>query len=136
MEWSVDIKSPELAVTLSWRFLGLVNIKDVPLLVLLIVSAFSDNLFVIRSRKDSKDQQWVFDQVSKTIKSVDKKERSIALRGSNAYAYNTDSRWYQLFKYDNGIIVNEKKEVISISGGLDHENRQVIREGRNDKQHQ
>jgi len=37
---------------------------------------------------------WVFDQVTKTIKSLKFKDLSIDVRGGNAYAYKTDSRWY------------------------------------------
>jgi hypothetical protein len=51
-------------------------------------------------------------------------------RGANAYAYPTDSRWYQLFKYDKGWIVNEKGEVLGVQSKLDHENRQLVREKR------
>jgi hypothetical protein len=56
-------------------------------------------------------------------------------RGGNAYAYATDSRWYQLFKYDNGIIVNEKGQVLGVQSKLDYENRQLVRENRNDELH-
>lgn len=46
--------------------------------------------------KNTRRQLWVFDQTSKTIKSLDArdKERSLDFRGGSTYAYKTDSRWY------------------------------------------
>jgi hypothetical protein len=49
---------------------------------------------VIRSRTGKKEQQWVFDNVSKTIKSVSNNDLSLDVRSANAYAKTTDSRWY------------------------------------------
>lgn len=49
---------------------------------------------VIRSRNGKKEQQWVFDNVSKTIKSVSNNDLSLDVRSTSAYAKTTDSRWY------------------------------------------
>jgi hypothetical protein len=58
------------------------------------------------------------------------------IRGAGAYAYNTDSRWYQHWHYDKGWFVNEKKQVIAIQSKLDYENRQIVRENRNTEMYQ
>jgi hypothetical protein len=50
---------------------------------------------VIESRVDNnKRQQWVFDQVSKTIKSIHAKDRSLSIAAGHAQGLTTDSRWY------------------------------------------
>jgi len=38
----------------------------------------------------------------------DKNTKSMDMRGGNVYAYPTDSRWYQMFKYEGGWFVNTK----------------------------
>jgi hypothetical protein len=49
-----------------------------------------------RKTNEDKRQQWVYDVISKTIKTLrdEKTPRSLDIRGGNAYAYATDSRWY------------------------------------------
>jgi hypothetical protein len=59
-----------------------------------VISVGGSKNLVIQSRTDKDHQRWYFDQASKTIKSVAFKDRSIDIRGGNAYAYATDSRWY------------------------------------------
>jgi hypothetical protein len=73
-----------------------------------VITVYSSKNLVIQSRTDAKTQQFVFDQESKTIKSVSDKDRSIDIRGGNAYVYATDARWYQLWKYQSGHFINEK----------------------------
>jgi hypothetical protein len=68
----------------------------------------ANNVWLKRWRKNVRAQQWYFDEVSKTIKSVSNKEFSIDIRGGNANLQKTDSRHYQLFKYDSGIIIAER----------------------------
>jgi len=53
----------------------------------------SKNL-VLRYRTDAKEQLWVFDQTTKTIKSLKYKDLSMDCRGGNIYAYKTDAKWY------------------------------------------
>jgi len=36
------------------------------------------------------------------------------------------SRWWNLFSYDNGLIINEKEKVVDVDGGQDAENRNII----------
>lgn len=47
MEWSVDIHTPDLAVSRSWEFACNINVKDGPFLVVLIVFVFSYYLSVL-----------------------------------------------------------------------------------------
>jgi len=63
---------------------------------------------MIKSRVDGDDQKWYFDQASKTIKNVKHKDKSIDMRGGTVYGYATDSRWYQLWKYEDEHFINEK----------------------------
>jgi hypothetical protein len=72
-----------------------------------VISWHSNHQLLIKTRNDGDDQKWFFDQASKTIKNVKDKNRSIDIRGGNAYAYPTDSRWYQLWKYEGEHFVNE-----------------------------
>jgi len=101
-----------------------------------VITVYSSKNLVIQSRTDAPEQQWFFDQVSKTIKSVKFKDLSMDIRGGNVYAYKTDSRWYQLFVYEDEHFINEKGQVIGIQSKLDHQNRQVVRENKNDEDHQ
>jgi hypothetical protein len=59
-----------------------------------VATVYSSKNIVIQTRTDKKEQQWFFDEVSKTIKSVAFKDLSLDLRGGNLYAYKTDSKWY------------------------------------------
>jgi len=72
----------------------------------------------------------------KDYQSVKFKDLSIDIRGGNTYAYKTDSRWYQLFVYQDEHFINEKGQVLAIQSKLDHQNRQVVRENKNDEDHQ
>jgi hypothetical protein len=53
----------------------------------------SKNL-VLQTRTGDKGQMWVFDQTTKTIKSLKYSDLSLDVRGGNAYAYNSDAKWY------------------------------------------
>jgi hypothetical protein len=72
-----------------------------------VISLHSNNQLMIKSRTDGDDQKWFFDQASKTVKNVKDKTKSIDIRGGTAYGYPTDSRWYQLWKYEGEHFVNE-----------------------------
>lgn len=80
------------------------------------------NLVITVRESANKRQQWTFDQSSKTIKSVQFRDRSIDVRGTNAYAYVTDARWYQLFKYNDVNFKNEKGEYLDVNGNKDVHN--------------
>jgi hypothetical protein len=88
-----------------------------------VISVAESKNLVIQSRTDAPEQQWFFDQVSKTIRSVKFRDLSIDIRGGNAYAYKTDSRWYQLWKYEEEHFINERGQVLAIQSKLDTENR-------------
>jgi hypothetical protein len=76
-----------------------------------IVSALPDERYldrigynmVIKTENGFNTQQWYFDQKSRTIKSV-KDNRSWDIQGNgsqnNMRAYNTNSGWWQLFKWN------------------------------------
>jgi len=59
-----------------------------------VISVAGGKNLVIQSRTDKKHQQWYFDQKTKTIKSVEFKDRSIDARSGSIYAQPTDARWY------------------------------------------
>jgi len=88
-----------------------------------VISVGGSKNLVIQSRTDKDHQRWWFDQASKTVRSVQFKDLSIDIRGGNAYAYKTDSRWYQLWKYEEVHFVNERGQVLAIQSKLDTENR-------------
>jgi hypothetical protein len=73
-----------------------------------VMSVAGGKNLVIQTRNDAKSQQWSYDQVSKTIRSVQFGDLAMDVRGTNAYAYKSSSVWYQMFKYNNGYITNEK----------------------------
>lgn len=81
--------------------------------------------------RTKESQIWFLDPKSKTIKSVWKKEQSLDIQNggqsSNLQIWNTNSRWFQLFKYDNGYLVNIKNgKVVDIAYGKDTEGQNVI----------
>jgi len=60
-----------------------------------VITYSTSHTMLIQSRKaNDKRQMWRFDQVSKTIKNMHDDKRSMDVRGTNAYGYPTDSRWY------------------------------------------
>ena len=67
---------------------------------------------------------------SKTIKSVAYNYRSFDIqnagRSNNLQIWNTNSRWFQIFRYKGQHIVNDKGKVLDVHGAQDHENRNVI----------
>jgi hypothetical protein len=78
---------------------------------------------------------WTFDQVSKTVKSVQYTSRSLDVRSTNLYTYNTDSRWSQLFKYNGEEFIDSRGQAIAFKGD-DRENAPCGREATNGKIHQ
>jgi len=60
-----------------------------------VITVYSSNNLVIQDRVDNnKRQMWIFDQASRTIKSMHDQKRSMDVRGGTAYTHPTDSRWY------------------------------------------
>jgi hypothetical protein len=75
-------------------------------------------------------QQWYFDQKSKTIKSNHWKGYSMSIQsngnGKQLRMLSTNSRWFQMFRYQNRQLVNEKGKIVVIRGPVkdaDQENR-------------
>jgi len=85
--------------------------------------------------QNAKESLWTFDQVSKTIKSVAYTSKSLDVRNTNLYTYTTDSRWYQLFKYNGKTLIDSRGQAI-VFKGIDRENAVCAREGNNGKIHQ
>ena len=56
--------------------------------------------------------------------------------GSNNLHFTSgiNSRWWQLFKFQEGAyVVNQKGKVMDVSGGLDNENQNIVVSNKNDK---
>lgn len=89
---------------------------------------------VISSYGGRDTQQFIFDGTTKTIISQKYKNKSVDISNSgksnNLSMANTNARWFQMFRYVNGNIVNEKGKVFDVHSARDDENRQVIAWGK------
>jgi hypothetical protein len=106
-----------------------------------VFSAQSNKLVYTKARKEGDDaQKWFFDQKSKTIRNVkytkiQDKDHSLDIsKTNNLYLSPTDSRWYQMFKYEekDGNLVDFKGQVLGIGGG-DREDANIKREQKDSK---
>jgi len=83
-----------------------------------------------RWRKNTRQQQWWFDEVSKTVRNNYWKNYALDIQGnggsSNLRTAGVNSRWWQLFKKQGDFIVNERGKVMDVQGGVDAENRNII----------
>jgi len=90
----------------------------------------ANNVWLKRWRKNTTAQQWYFDEVSKTLKNNYWKSHSLDIQGNgtsnNVRCTTTNSRWWQLFRYENRFIKNERGKVLEIQGNVDAENRNII----------
>lgn len=98
----------------------------------------ANNVVLRTYRKNTRAQQWIFDGVSKTIKSYQWQGRSLDINGngssSNLRVTTTNSRWWQMFRYQNKkMIVNMRGKVMQVSGNVDQENRNIDVAGRNNR---
>jgi len=64
----------------------------------------NNHLYVNARKANEKRQLWLYDEVSKTIKSFyeyDRKQdkRSMDFRSTHITVQNTDSRWHQMIEY-------------------------------------
>ena len=88
------------------------------------------NLVIKRLARTRNTQKFVFDQTSKTIRSVAYKGRSFDIQNagssSNLQMWTTNSRWFQLFYLRGNNIVNTRGKYVDVQGGQDTENRNVI----------
>lgn len=93
--------------------------------------ARSGNSLRLESRRSNGNtqQHFIFDGVTKTIKCVADKSRSITIAGSgssnNLNLESTNARWFQMFRYKNNNLVNEQGKVINVNGKRDDENTAV-----------
>jgi hypothetical protein len=89
------------------------------------------NLVTKTHNRQDNNQIFFLDPATKTIKSVAQNTKSIDIQNSggsaNLQIWNTNARWFQLFKYDNGAIVNIKNgKAMDVSGNHDRENQNVV----------
>jgi hypothetical protein len=95
----------------------------------------ANNVWLKRWRKNTTAQQWYFDEVSKTIKNNHWKSHSLDIQGnggsSNVRCTNTNSRWWQLFRYSGQYVTNEKGKVLHVQGNVDAENRNIEVQNKN-----
>jgi hypothetical protein len=103
----------------SHRYLDLINNRNM----------------VIKTQNGRRTQVWYFDQVSKTIKSQQWKSHSLDIQGNGASANvrctNTNSRWWQMFRFSGEYLTNEKGKVLHVQGNVDAENRNIEVQNKN-----
>jgi hypothetical protein len=98
------------------------------------------NMVLKRWRNNQRQQQFFFDEVSKTIRNNYWKNYCLDIQ-SNGRSNNLrtvsgiNSRWWQLFRNRDGFVANERGKVIAVDGGLDNENRNIVMETKNGKIH-
>lgn len=90
----------------------------------------NDNIIVNPRDYSSKKQLWFFDQKTRTIKSVAQPSKSWNIQNAgkdrNLQLWNTNSKWYQLFRYQNNQFVNVRNLVMQIEGGKIRPNANVV----------
>jgi hypothetical protein len=88
----------------------------------------ANNVVIKRWRKNVTQQQFYFDNVSKTIRSQTWKNYGMQIQSNGGsanlrFSSTINSRWWELFRFQEGkFIVNDKGKVMDVSGGLDNEN--------------
>jgi NADPH-dependent glutamate synthase beta subunit-like oxidoreductase len=83
------------------------------------------NAYLNTLEREKKSQHWVFDERTKTIKSVQYEGKSFSMTGNNLVITTTSARWFQLFRYQGSNIVNERGKVMDISGNKDALNQNI-----------
>jgi hypothetical protein len=89
------------------------------------------NNIVIKTPNGFNTQQWYFDQKTRTIKSVGNAGKSWDIKNAgksnNLQVWNTNSGWFQFFKYEVENFVNiHSGKVLDVAGGKDAEGQNVI----------
>jgi hypothetical protein len=85
------------------------------------------NNMVIKRRNGFDSQKWFFDQKTRSIKSVRTPSKSWDIQNSgkavNMQIYNTNSGWFQLFKWDgkDSFYNVENNKALEVKGGVDEE---------------
>lgn len=97
-----------------------------------VVEVVGGRNLVMKTMDRTRETQIFFlDPHTKTIKSVKHRDQSIDIQGAgnsaNMQIWSTNNRWYQMFKYVGGHIVNIKNnKVFDVSGNRDTENANLI----------
>jgi membrane carboxypeptidase/penicillin-binding protein PbpC len=93
----------------SHRYLDLINNRN----------------FVIKTPNGRNTQKWYFDQASLTIKTrLNNQSWDIQSAGktNNMQVWSTNSGWFQIFKYEDGMFLNwQNGKALDVSGGKDVE---------------
>ena len=83
----------------------------------------------IKSRSNRKSQRFFFDGRTKTIQCVAHRGQSLDIanagRASNLQIWKTNARWFQMFKLQGDLIVNERGKVLDVSAARDVEGQNV-----------
>jgi hypothetical protein len=114
-----------------------------------IISALKSNRYldlinnrnmVIKTPNGRNTQVWYFDQRSLTIKTK-LNNQSFDIKNSgktnNMQIWSTNSKWFQIFKYDDGQFINwTNNKVLDVTGSKDEEGQAVGVAGNNGKANQ
>jgi hypothetical protein len=95
------------------------------------------NLVIKSHNRQDNNQIFFLDPGTKTIKSALNNTKSIDIQNgggsNNLQIWNTNARWFQLFKYDNGAIVNiNDGRAFDVAGNHDRDGQNVIMFKRHD----
>lgn len=100
-----------------------------------------NNSVVIKTRNGYDSQKWYFDQKTKTVKSVQHKNKSWNIHNQGQQQdltiHKTSGQWFQLFRYESEFFINSRGLVLTVEGNRDAEGANVITQkrtnGRNQK---
>lgn len=88
-----------------------------------VIEAKGDSVTLKTQQLGKPSQLFYLDHVTNTIKSKGwpAKSLNIADAGNKneLVLSKTDARWYQIFRYKNGLLVNERGKVAHVSGNLE-----------------
>jgi hypothetical protein len=91
----------------------------------------ANNVWLKRYSKGRAAQQFFFDQKSKQIRSNHWKNYCMEIQsnGNNKnlrFSSTCSSRWWNMFRYQNGFLINERGKAMDVEGSQDIENRNII----------
>jgi len=95
----------------------------------------ANNVVIKKWYKNRVAQQFFYDGASKTLKSQQWKSHSMDMHGNNLRFATTNSKWFQLFKWEAPLLVNKKQtnKVADVRGSADTEHNNVIMYNRHGK---
>jgi len=82
-----------------------------------VAATDSNNVRLVTLKRTDKRQMFFFDSATKTIKSSTWKDRSLSMSGNNLRTVTTNARWFQLFRYKDAHLINERGKAMDVSGG-------------------